>query len=208
MGAYFVRLPKGYDKTKPTPVVVSEHGCGDNAGNFATWASAPYNDVMNTRQNDFQSYIGIAVEDSAGGCWDLAHGDKVLAALDDAATCFYVDQAHVTIAGYSSGAGVAYSVGLSHAERFSGILILNGGLYDTGSMEDTLLAGAAWKINIAHLAHDSDGDYPLAMVQADWAKITAAGFPLQTSHTPGTHDGASKDWYGYLLPKMTPWTAP
>jgi predicted esterase len=208
MGDYWVRLPKGYDSGKPTPVVIGMHGCGDTAQNFVTWGAAPYNDTTMARQNDGQLYIGIAVEDVPSNCWDGKDSGKVLAALDDAAACFYVDQSKVTIAGYSSGAAVAYLVGLSHAERFNGILIEDGALYDNGMLESTLLSSAAWKINIAHIAHDNDGDYPLAQVQADWAKIMAAGFPLQTTVVAGTHDGTSTDWYSYLIPKTTAWTAP
>jgi predicted esterase len=208
MGQYWYRLPAKYDKTKPTPVVIGMHGCGDYSENFATWAMAPYNDVKNGRQNDFQSYIAISVEDTSKGCWDLNHADKVIAALDDAAACFYVDQSRVVVAGYSSGAGVAYKVGLSHAERFAGILIEDGGLYDNGAAEKTLLANAAWKINIAHMLHDSDPDYTPAKVQADWALIKAAGFPLVTSHVPGDHSGTSKDWYSFLIPATTTWVAP
>ena len=208
MGAYWVRLPSAYDKSKPWPAVVGLHGCGDTAQNFVTWGSAPYNMDTNSRQNDNESYIAIAVEDVEKGCWDTKDVGKVTAALDDAIACFYVDQAHVTIAGYSSGAASAYLVGFSNASRFDGILIEDGALYDNGSSEDSLLANAAWKINIAHITHQDDGDYPLAMVQADWAKITAAGFPLKTSVVAGTHDGTSTDWYSFLLPNAPGWTAP
>jgi predicted esterase len=131
----------------------------------------------------------------------------VLAALDDAAACFYVDQSRVTMAGYSSGAEVAYAVGLGNAQRFNGILIEDGACSDNPN-ETALLANAAWKINIAHITHASDEDYPEKSVEADWAKIKAAGFPLQTNVVAGTHDGTSDDWYSWLEPKITGWTAP
>ncbi len=207
-GSYTVRLPANYDKTKPYPVIIVTHGCGDTADNFCTWGPAAYNDDANERENDKQKYIALSVEDVASSCWNLADSGKVLAALDDAASCFYVDQAHVTMGGYSSGAAVAYKVGLASAERFSGILIEDGALADNGSAEATLLANASWKINIAHIAHASDPDYPLSMVQADWKVIEAAGFPLKTYTVAGDHSGTSVDWYGTLDPSITNWTAP
>ncbi len=207
-GSYTVRLPAGYDKTKPYPVIMVTHGCGDTADNFCTWGPGAYNNDASERENDKQGYIALSVEDVAKSCWNLADSGKVIAALDDAASCFYVDQAHVTMGGYSSGAAVAYKVGLSNAERFSGILIEDGALADNGSAEATLLANASWKINIAHVTHSSDGDYPLSMVQADWKVIQAAGFPLKTYTVAGTHDGTSVDWYGTLDPSITSWTAP
>ena len=211
-GTYVVRLPTGYVNTKAYPVVIGTHGCSDSADNFCTWGPAAYNDDASERENDKLSYIAIAVEDVSGACWSLGDSGKVLAALDDAISCFYVDQAHVTMAGYSSGAAVAYKVGLGNASRFAGILIEDGALYDNGpSAEASLLANASWKINIAHLTHDGDGDYPKAQVMADWTVIRAAGFPLDTTITGApSHDGSSMDWYSWLEPHTTAaaWTAP
>jgi predicted esterase len=207
MGSYTVRLPSTYDKTKPYPVVIGTHGCGDTADNFATWGPAAYNDDASERENDKQNYIALSVEDTPMDCWDVADDGKVLAALDDAAACFYVDQSRVTMAGYSSGAEVAYAVGLGNAQRFNGILIEDGACSDNPN-EKALLAGAAWKINIAHITHQDDGDYPLASVQSDWKVILAAGYPLDTTVVGGTHDGTSTDWYSWLEPHITAWTAP
>ena len=209
--SYVVRLPASYDKTKPYPVIIGTHGCGDNAQNFCSWAPAAYNQSSNVEENDILNYIAVSVEDTAGGCWQIADAGKVIAALDDVISCFYVDQARVTAAGYSSGAGVAYEVGLANASRFAGILIEEGALYDNGSNEAPLLANASWKINIAHIQHTTDDEYPLAKVQPDWDLIKAAGFPIQTFVTdePG-HSGTSLDWYGTLDPLITTskWVAP
>jgi predicted esterase len=211
-GTYVARLPAGYDKTKPYPVIIGTHGCGDSADNFATWGPAAWNDGYNNgqgaRENDIQSYIALSVEDQSGQCWQIADAGKVLAALDDAISCFYVDQGRVTMAGYSSGAAVAYEVGLANALRFAGILIEDGALYDNGSNEASLLANAAWKINIAHIAHESDPDYPLAQVQADWQVIDKAGFNVKEYVVPGDHSGTSVDWYGTLDPDISGWSAP
>lgn len=200
---YVAYVPAGYTGNEPMPVLVGLHGCGDNAMNFATWAVAPWD----TRAT--QKYIGISIDGSTangGRCWTMGgDDDKVLAALDDLQSRFWIDRAKVVIGGFSSGGQLAYRVGLMHADRFSGIAIECSGLYAAGADEDTLLANAARKIPIAHRAHTSDTVFPLAQVQADWTKTQAAGFSITTSETAGGHDGSSADWTGFLLPQMAAW---
>lgn len=189
-------VPKSYAGA-PTTLVVGLHGCGDDAMNFATWAVNPWD----TRGK--QAHIGISVGGKDGSCWDTSKdGDKVLAAIDDIATCFYVHKQKVVLAGYSSGGMLAYRLGLSQSSRFAGIIIENSGL---GSAQP---GAATWKINVAHIAHKADGDFPLSTVHSDWAKLEAAGLPLQKSEVDGDHDGNSDDWNAFLLPKIASWKAP
>lgn len=193
---YVAFVPKSY-AGKPTTLVVGLHGCGDDAMNFATWAVNPWD----TR--DKQAHIGISVGGKDGSCWDTnKDSDKVLAAIDDIATCFYVHKQKVVLAGYSSGGILAYKLGLSQSSRFAGIIIENSGL---GSAQPS---AAQWKINVAHIAHKDDGDFPLSSVHGDWEKLEAAGIPLQKSEVDGEHDGNSDDWSTFLLPKIAGWKAP
>jgi predicted esterase len=180
-------VPKSY-VGKPTTLVVGLHGCGDDAMNFATWAVNPW-DTRGT-----QAHIGISIGGKDGSCWDTnKDSDKVLAAIDDIATCFYVHKQKVVLAGYSSGGMLAYKLGLSQSSRFLG-----------GAQP----SAATWKINVAHIAHRDDGDFPLSSVHGDWAKLEAAGIPLQKSEVDGEHDGNSDDWNTFLLPKIAAWKAP
>ncbi|MBS2018949.1 MAG: hypothetical protein JST00_39145 [Deltaproteobacteria bacterium] len=193
---YVAFVPKGY-AGKPTTLVVGLHGCGDSAYNFATWGVNPF------KTRTTQGHIGISIGGKDGKCWD-ANGDqaKVTAAIADISTCFYVHQQKVVLAGYSSGGILAYRMGLANADKFAGILIENSGLGGANP------SAASWKINVAHTAHDGDTEFPLAKVQADWNKLTAAGIPLQKRNVPGTHDGTSDDWSDWLLPKIAGWKAP
>ena len=192
-------VPKGY-AGKPTTLVVGMHGCGDSAMNFATWGVNPFN----TRAT--QTHIGISIGGQDGNCWDTNKDiDKVLAAIDDVSKCFYVHQQKVVLAGYSSGGILAYKLGLTPSvsdRKFAGIIIENSGL------GGTMPTAAAWKLNVAHIAHKNDTSFPLTGVQADWAKLDAAGIPLAKSTVDGTHDGTSDDWSNYLLPKIAGWKAP
>lgn len=200
-GSYVAYVPASYDGSEPVELIVGLHGCGDSAYNFATWGVNPY-DGRKT-----QKHIGISIGGEDGNCWNTADDDKVLAAVADISSCFWVHQKKVVLAGYSSGGIMGYRVALSHADKFAGLLVEDSGLYGNGN-EAALLAGAAWKMNIAHITHTSDPDFPLAQVQADWAKITAAGFPLVTTTTAGDHNGTSTDWVGWLIPKSLTWVAP
>jgi len=200
--SYVAYVPASYDGTTPMRLIVGVHGCGDSAMNFATWGVNPYD----TRTS--QEHIGISIGGADGRCWNASDDAKVLAAVDDISSCFWVHQKKVVLAGFSSGGELSYRLGLSQASRFAGILIEDSGLYAANGNPDALLANASWKINIAHRTHTSDPVFPLAKVKADWAKTTAAGFPLVTSETPGAHDGTSADWATWLIPQSSTWVAP
>jgi poly(3-hydroxybutyrate) depolymerase len=182
---------------KPTTLLVGLHGCGDTAMNFATWAVAPWD----TRAA--QTHLAISVGGRDGTCWtSKTDGPKVEAAIADMATCFYVHQQRVVLAGYSSGGELAYRLGLTQSSKYAGLLIENSGLAGADP------TGATWKINVAHVAHTNDTTFPLAGVRSDWAKLEAAGIPLQKSEVAGDHSGTSDDWNTILLPKMAAWKAP
>jgi predicted esterase len=204
-GDYVAYVPSSYSPDEPMRLVVGMHGCGDDAQNFARWGVNPFA----TRAT--QTHLGISVGSESGNnkCWSMGNDDaKVLAAIDDFAKCFWVDQRKVSIAGFSSGGQLAYRVGLMHASRFAGIMVENSSLYAAGSDPDQLLASAAWKINVAHRARTSDSVFPITRVKGDWSKTKAAGFPLSTSELPGGHDGSSADWVDFLLPQSASWTKP
>jgi predicted esterase len=200
--SYVAYVPASYNGAAPMRLIVGLHGCGDDAMNFATWGVSPY-DTRGT-----QDHIAISIGGADGRCWNASDDAKVLAAVDDISSCFWVHQKKIVIAGFSSGGELAYRVGLSQASRFAGILIEDSGLYAANGNPDGLLASAPWKVNIAHLTHTSDPVFPLAQVKADWVKTKAAGFPLATSETPGAHDGTSIDWAGWLIPQSESWLAP
>jgi predicted esterase len=202
---YVAYVPASYDPTKPMRLIVGMHGCGDDALNFAQWGVNPYA----TRAT--QDHIGISVSGETGNnkCWSMGGDDeKVLAAVEDLATCFWVNRSKVVIAGFSSGGQLAYRVGMMHASSFAGILIENSGLYAAGATPATLIAGAAWKLPVAHRAHTGDTVFPIDKVRADWVAMDAAGFSVTTSEVAGGHDGTSDDWAKWLIPQSTAWVHP
>jgi predicted esterase len=204
---YWVRLPPGYDPAAPTPqrLVVGIHGCGDSAQNFLQWAIAPF------PLRATQGYIAISLGGKDGQCWDMtADPPKVLAAIEHVRSCFWVHQKRVTLAGFSSGGMLAYKVGLGNAGLFSGLLIENSGLSAGvgGGNVDSVLAAAAWKLNVAHTARLGDDNFPIAGVRSDRDKLTAAGFPVDFREVEGEHGDVGGDWAEFLLPHVTSWEAP
>jgi predicted esterase len=205
LGDYVAYVPASYTGTTPMRAIVGMHGCGDTMANFARWGVNP----SATRAT--QDHIGISLGSETGNnkCWSMGNDDaKVLAAVADLSKCFWIHQAKVTIAGFSSGGQLAYRVGMKNAAKLAGILIENSGLYAADSNPDGLLTNAARKISIAHRAHSSDTVFPIAKVKADWTKTTNAGFPLSTSEVAGAHDGTSVDWAQYLIPASAGWSLP
>jgi poly(3-hydroxybutyrate) depolymerase len=204
---YWVRLPVGYDPVnpQPAPLLVAIHGCGDTAYNFATWGAAPY------ALRATQDYIAISIGGRDGQCWTLGtDGPIVTEAITHVRSCFYAHQKKIVLAGYSSGGQMAYALGMKNAAAYAGLLIENSGLSQgvgSGNV-DTALAGAAWKINVAHSARTEDASFPIAGVRADRDKMLAATFPLQYRELAGTHDGSTDDWALFLIPKMASWAAP
>ena len=115
--SYVGFVPKSY-AGQPSTLVVGIHGCGDSAMNFAKWAVNPYKTIAT------QTHIGISIGGRDGQCWDTKNDDpKVTAAIADIASCFYVHQQKVVLAGYSSGGILAYKMGLAQSAKYAGIII-------------------------------------------------------------------------------------
>ena len=113
---------------------------------------------------------------------------KVLAAIDDVKRRLNVDPRRVFIGGYSSGGNLAYRTAFYNAKRFAGVLAENtGAFYGTGSSQSASIAAAAWKLNIAHLAHTGDTTYPIATIRSETDALRNAGFPTTRIERAGTH---------------------
>ncbi len=210
-GDYVGYRPDTYDAGKPISLFVWMHGCGGEAEGDM-WAIAP----SATRAR--QSYIAISLGGRDGACWKPnADGPKVLAAIADLSRHFHVDPRKIYVGGYSSGGDLAYRVAFEHADSFAGILAENTDPFrDTGATPASLLAGASWKINVAHLAHLSDATYPIAGVRANLATLVDHGFPVTKIEKPGSHydadagpSGTTYDLIHSLLPYLdVGWVGP
>jgi predicted esterase len=207
---YFLVVPDAYDESHntPTQLFIWLHGCGGQAANDARVVSP----------GGSQSWLTVSVGGRDGGCWNAGNdASLVLAALDDVTQHLNVDPRRVTIGGYSSGGNLAYRTAFYNAGRFAGILAENTApFYGTGSSQSASLAAAAWKLNVAHLAHTGDMTYPIANIRNETNALEAAGFAETLLERAGSHwdsdtasSGTNYDLRTYLLPFLDAgWRSP
>lgn len=103
-GGHYFTFPETYDGTKPLPVLVGFHGCGEvNRGTdleSTEW-------IRLTEGSAFESEYVRAVPLSAatGGCWNYGNDiTRVKAMYDDLLADYCVDTSRVFATGHSSGA--------------------------------------------------------------------------------------------------------
>jgi alpha/beta hydrolase fold len=227
-GSYYVTTPPSYDTTGVTPMrlLVWMHGCGGEAegDSYEMIASNKLNAHGETQDDEGRDFIVISIGGTDGGCWNPdTDVVKVLMAIADVTTHFNIDRRHIFIAGYSSGGDLAYRTIFYNADEFAGILAVNTNPFrDTGSTEAQSMAAAAWKFNIAQVAHSQDTEYhPNACtdclegggddpgVTPAMNDLESAGYNVQYTIKPGTHSdeddfvkhtGTDYDFRQYALP--------
>lgn len=209
-GSYSMFVPESYDISHgtPTALLLWSHGCGGNA----------YGDAWVVSPGGNQSWITASLGGRDGKCWNTSTDSAlVLGAIDDVSKKLNVDPRRVIIGGYSSGGDLSYRTAFTNAKRFAGIIAENTSPFrDTGAAQAALLAAAAWKLNVAHLAHTGDTTYPIARVRTETDALKAAGFPVTRIEMAGTHydqdtatSGTTYDLRKYLLPFIDAgWKAP
>lgn len=207
---YFMYVPRSYDGTHRTPakLLVWMHGCGGNG----------YGDAWSLSPGGSQSWITISIGGRDGDCWNVdSDPATVMAALDDVKKHMNIDTRRVVIGGYSSGGDLAYRTAFYNANSFAGVIAENTAPFsDTNSSASSSISAAAWRFNIAHLAHLQDDTYPIYNVRAETDQLKKAGFPVERLELNGHHwdsdngsSGTMLDRRNYLLPYLDRgWTSP
>jgi phospholipase/carboxylesterase len=193
MNPYLAYVPASYDLNKPTPMVIALHGAGDTASNYfqAIWKS----------NADTRGFVVIVPEASkaymSGFTWLGSDDDTVAAALADVQTCYSIDAKRVILDGFSAGGTMAYFIGLSRAQLFSGVGIgastLGSGEYINGGS----LLPAPWKVPVSHFHGDQDPNFPIAQALAGINTLKAAGHttywhPFSGGHTTTPSDALAR----------------
>ncbi len=120
-------VPEGLNLDAPVPLLVMFHGAGGEANkvlpHFVRWARA-------------RRFLLLAPQ-SMFPTWDLViggHGpdlERLDQALEQVATHFRLDPAHLAFAGFSDGGSYALSVGLSNGDVASHVIALSAGFMNT-----------------------------------------------------------------------------
>lgn len=208
---YSLYVPRSYDGTHRTPskLLVWLHGCG-GSGYGDAWSVSP--------GGSQQSWVSLSLGGRDGDCWDLNQDSAlVMKALSDVKLRLNIDPRKVVIGGYSSGGDLAYRTAFYNALSFAGVVAENTSPFrDTGTSGTSLIGAAAWRFNVAHLAHTQDYVYPIEGVRQETDQLKNAGFPLERTERGGSHwdndsgsFGTMVDRRNYLLPYLDRgWTAP
>lgn len=135
---YLYRLPKV--KTLHPPVLILLHGVGSNENDLFSFAQiAPDNFLVISARAPYTlsagSYAWYSVDFSAGKpVIDAAQAEKsrteLLRFLDQLKELHDFDPGKVFLCGFSQGAIMSYSVGLTQPDKIKGIAVLSGRLLD------------------------------------------------------------------------------
>jgi phospholipase/carboxylesterase len=120
-------VPEGLDLDQPVSLLVLFHGAGGQANKvlpfFVRWARA-------------RRFLLLAPQ-SMFPTWDIViggHGpdlERLDTALQQVASHFRLDPAHLAFAGFSDGGSYALSVGLSNGDVVSHVIALSAGFMNT-----------------------------------------------------------------------------
>lgn len=131
---YSLYVPRSYDPSRPTPLLVMLHGGSSNHalflavvfGNDVEWATY-HTHWWDLYRPQWESDFLVLAPDGMGQVmWRWMGERDVLDAIEDVKRHYNVDADRVTLNGLSNGGVGAYSIGSRHAWRFSSVLPMAG----------------------------------------------------------------------------------
>jgi predicted esterase len=157
---YVAYVPASYDPTKLTPLVIVLHGDGDTAENYLN--------VIWKANADTDGFIVIAPEGTAavgngGYTYNISDKTLILAAAVDVYNCYAIDWRREIMHGFSAGGIMAYIIGLSQAQLFSGVSISSSDLGTAEYYNGGSLLPSAWEIPFSLSHGTQDQNFPIAM---------------------------------------------
>ena len=135
---YVYREPKL--KTTNPPVVILLHGVGSNENDLFSFADRlPDNFLVISARAPYTisegSYAWYSLDMSTGKpVYDKEQAEKsrvlIFRFIEELKTKFHFDEKQIYLCGFSQGAIMSYSVGLTHPDKIKGIAIMSGRLLD------------------------------------------------------------------------------
>lgn len=122
---YVVFIPRAYDGSAPTPVVLFLHGSGERGTDGVTPARVGLGPAI---ERDPEAFPFFAVFPQARETWraDSKDASAAMAALDDVMNRYHVDPARVILTGLSMGGAGAWELAASRPRRFAAVVPICG----------------------------------------------------------------------------------
>jgi phospholipase/carboxylesterase len=184
-------LPSGYEPNYAYPLLVFFHGHGGNHEQIMRLAPRL------SRQN----YICIGLRGSIplgprhdgqpGFAWgtgpahDSSLEEYVFRAVEQARRTYHIHSERIFLAGFCEGAGLAYSLGFAHPEKFAGVVALNGSMPRREGPLFRFPDVRQLRVMIGQGIANSVA--PLALARRDYRVLYAAGLDVRMFTYPTTH---------------------
>ncbi len=179
---YRVFLPASYDKSKKYPLVVLLHGAGGDETNFLEAYNGLWPKLAEQRGYILASVNGrgpvSGYAKNNGGEQDVF---DVLALMKDRNS---IDTSRVNQGGHSMGAAGTWTLGLSHADKFAGLIPIAGSSAAVlPGIEAQLKAGR--KLPVMMVCGVKDALVAVAGCRTVAEKAKALDYPVKYSEYPG-----------------------
>lgn len=184
-------LPTGYERNYPYPLLVFFHGQGSNEEQILRLAPnlSRRNYVCISLRGTEE--LGPCQDGQPGYGWgpdapcDAAVEDYVLRAIEQTRRSYHIHSERIFLAGFCEGATLAYRLGLSHPEKFGGIMSLNGSLPRGGAPFFRYPELRQLRVLIGHGIANSC--VPLGAARADFKLLYSAGVYVKMHTYSTTH---------------------
>ncbi len=184
-------LPTGYEPRYPYPLLVLFHGHGSNEEQILRLAPRL------SRRNFI--CIGLRGTQELGECqagraaysWgpescpDAFIEEYVFRAIEHTRRTYHVHSERIYLAGICEGAPLAYRLGLSFPDKFSGVISLNDAMPRFGGPLLRFPDVRQLRVFIGHGI--ANALTPLSMAREDFRLLYSAGLPIKMHTYPSNH---------------------
>jgi phospholipase/carboxylesterase len=181
-------LPTGYEPNYPYPLLVFLHGQGGSEEQVLKLA--PRLSRRNYVCIGLRGPLPLGDDGRDGYSWGPDSGgdalieDYVFRAVEQTRRTYHVHSERIYLAGFCEGATLAYRLGLTHPERFAGVIALNGAMPRGGPLL-RLPDVRPLRVLIGHGI--ANAVVPLSMAKRDHLVLYAAGLNVRLRTYPTTH---------------------
>lgn len=124
---YVVFVPKGYDGTKPMPVILFLHGSGETKGGKKQPAEVGIGPAIRKREATFPFITVIPQSEKRTWKADSEDGQRALAILAEVMKAYKTDPNRVYLTGLSMGGYGSWSLAAAHPEKWAALAPVCGG---------------------------------------------------------------------------------